>query len=93
MYSAIGYLIGVFSGSLFVTCVVYALCRWIIGKLMPNKISLSIVSYLLSFVILLIISLFTHGINYKVLLYAIELLIWLAMDIVQFKKDKLKEGN
>jgi hypothetical protein len=94
MYGAIGYLIGIFSGSLFVTCIIYALCRWILDKIIPNKKSLAIVSYLFSLLILLTITSFTFGLNYRMLIYAVELLIWLIIDYVQCKNSyKLKEGN
>ena len=79
---------GVILGSLFASYLIYAMCKSILRKIIPDKKAFFIVSYAFALLLILLITAFTMGIIQGFIQYVPTLTLWLIVDFIKYKKHK-----
>lgn len=83
--------IGSILGSLTITFLVYSSVKSVISKKMDDRKSAIITAFLISLLIILLITTFTMGTINGLISYSPTLLFWLIVDYVKLIRGKEKE--
>lgn len=91
MTNYIASILGTILGSLFVSYLIYAICKSILRKIIPDKKAFFIVSYVFALLLILLITAFTMGIMLGFIQYVPTLTLWLIVDLIKYKNRKKDE--